>query len=157
MIKINAVGLLNNVKNKVLETREHHGVSSHQPDCFLFVYYYYFFFQQLVQANKKRSITGEFPRQGWSFLGRKVQKSEVHAGACRQTSYIRGTKSKNLNVVCLELHLPLPNPLTPGVVENEDVAGAAPTGDAPTTSEWSIIFLPAFHIRLLVVILYIFV
>ena len=24
-------------------------------------------------------------------------------------------------------------------VENEDVAGAAPTGDAPTTSEWSTI------------------
>ena len=28
-------------------------------------------------------------------------------------------------------------------VENEDVVGAAPTGDAPTTSEWSIILLPA--------------
>ena len=27
-------------------------------------------------------------------------------------------------------------------VENEDVAGAAPTGDAPTTSEWSTILLP---------------
>ena len=27
-------------------------------------------------------------------------------------------------------------------VENEDVAGAAPTGDAPFTSEWSIILLP---------------
>ena len=28
-------------------------------------------------------------------------------------------------------------------VENEDVVGAAPTGDAPTTSEWSTIILPA--------------
>ena len=28
-------------------------------------------------------------------------------------------------------------------VENEDVVGAAPTGDAPTTSEWSTILLPA--------------
>ena len=27
-------------------------------------------------------------------------------------------------------------------VENEDVNGAAPTGDAPTTSEWSTILLP---------------
>ena len=32
------------------------------------------------------------------------------------------------------------NPLNPGVksnVENEDVVGAAPTGDAPITPEWS--------------------
>ena len=29
------------------------------------------------------------------------------------------------------------------LVENEDVAGAAPIGDAPTTSEWSTILLPA--------------
>ena len=28
-------------------------------------------------------------------------------------------------------------------VENEDVVGAAPTGDAPTTSEWSTILLPS--------------
>ena len=27
-------------------------------------------------------------------------------------------------------------------VENEDVVGAAPTGDAPTTSEWATILLP---------------
>ena len=27
--------------------------------------------------------------------------------------------------------------------ENEDVVGAAPTGDAPTTSEWLTILLPA--------------
>ena len=27
-------------------------------------------------------------------------------------------------------------------VENEDVVGAAPTGDAPTTSDWSTIWLP---------------
>ena len=27
-------------------------------------------------------------------------------------------------------------------VENEDVVGAAPTGDAPTTSEWSALLLP---------------
>ena len=28
------------------------------------------------------------------------------------------------------------------LVENEDVVGAAPTGDAPITSEWSTIVLP---------------
>ena len=28
------------------------------------------------------------------------------------------------------------------LVENEEVVGAAPTGDAPTTSEWSTILLP---------------
>ena len=27
-------------------------------------------------------------------------------------------------------------------IENEDVVGSAPTGDAPTTSEWSTILLP---------------
>ena len=27
-------------------------------------------------------------------------------------------------------------------IKNEDVVGAAPTGDAPTTSEWSTILLP---------------
>ena len=29
-----------------------------------------------------------------------------------------------------------------GYVENEDVDGAAPTGDDPNTSEWSMIVLP---------------
>ena len=29
-------------------------------------------------------------------------------------------------------------------VENEDVVGAAPTGDAPTTSEWLTILLPNY-------------
>ena len=33
-------------------------------------------------------------------------------------------------------------------VENEDVVGAAPTGDAPTTSEWSTISLPT-NVRLI--------
>ena len=34
-------------------------------------------------------------------------------------------------------------------VENEDVVGAAPTGDAPTTSEWSTIWLPT-KVRLII-------
>ena len=33
-------------------------------------------------------------------------------------------------------------------VENEDVVGAAPTGDAPTTSEWSTILFPT-QVRLI--------
>ena len=37
-------------------------------------------------------------------------------------------------------------------VENEDVVGAAPTGDAPTTSEWSTILLPT-TVRLLLEVL----
>ena len=37
-------------------------------------------------------------------------------------------------------------------VENEDVVGAAPTGDAPTTSDWSTILLPS-KVRLILEIL----
>ena len=37
-------------------------------------------------------------------------------------------------------------------VENEDVVGAAPTGDAPTTSEWSTILLPT-KVRLILEVL----
>ena len=33
-------------------------------------------------------------------------------------------------------------------VKNEDVVGATPTGDAPTTSEWSIILSPT-NVRLI--------
>ena len=60
----------------------------------------------------------------------------------RQISNISHTKSQNLNVSCLVLQLSLCN-LSNQVllVENEDV-GAAPIGDAPTTSEWSTILFP---------------
>ena len=37
-------------------------------------------------------------------------------------------------------------------VENEDVIGAAPTGDAPTTSEWSTILYPT-RVRLILEVL----
>ena len=37
-------------------------------------------------------------------------------------------------------------------VENEDVVGAAPTGDAPTTSEWSTLLLPS-QVRLVLEVL----
>ena len=43
----------------------------------------------------------------------------------------------------LVVQLSSPNPMKPGVKSRkEDVVGAAPTGDAPTTSEWSTILLP---------------
>ena len=51
-------------------------------------------------------------------------------------------KSQNLNDSCVVLQLSLPSRLKTGQVENEDVVGAVPTGDAPTTSEWSTILLP---------------
>ena len=56
----------------------------------------------------------------------------------RQISNISRTKSQNLNVSRIVLQLSLPNPLKPGVKSRMKV----PTGDAPTTSEWSIRLLP---------------
>ena len=56
----------------------------------------------------------------------------------RKISDIRCTKSLNLNVSHLGLQLSLRNILKPSVgwrLENEDVVGAVPTGDAPTTFE----------------------
>ena len=44
----------------------------------------------------------------------KHHYSSPHSG-CRQTSNIKGTKSKNLNVSRILLSLPVPNPLKPGV------------------------------------------
>ena len=77
--------------------------------------------------------------QGWSLtpMGGLL-------GSYRQNSNISCTKSTNLNVSCLVLQLPLPNPLKWGVKLNEDAVGAVQTGDAPTTctSERSTILLP---------------
>ena len=54
----------------------------------------------------------------------------------RQTSNISSTKSTNLTISRLVLQLPLPNPQKAVCeIENEDVVGAAPTGDAPTAYE----------------------
>ena len=49
---------------------------------------------------------------------------------------IRPTKFQNLKVSRLVLRLSSPN------LVNEDVVGAAPADDAPTTSEWSTILMP---------------
>ena len=62
---------------------------------------------------------------------------------CSHTICIcRKTNSQILNVSRLVFQLSLLNPLKPGV-ENEDVLGAEPTVDAPTTSEWSTFFSSA--------------
>ena len=56
---------------------------------------------------------------------------------------IRGTKSQNLNV-SHRLSIVFAQSIeTTCSVENEAVVGAAPTGDAQTTSEWPIILLSA--------------
>ena len=70
----------------------------------------------------------------------------------RKTSSINLTKSQNLNVSCIILQLSSLNPLKPCEVETEDVVGAAPTGDAPTTSELSTILLPT-KVRLILEVL----
>ena len=71
----------------------------------------------------------------------------------RKTSSISCTKYQSLNISCILLKLSSLNPLKPGVKdENEDVVGAAPTGDAPTTSELSTIFLPT-KVRLILEVL----
>ena len=58
----------------------------------------------------------------------------------RKLSNIRRTKSQDLNVSRLGLQLSLRNTVeAKRLAENGDVVGAAPTGDAPTTSEWSTI------------------
>ena len=58
-------------------------------------------------------------------------------------SDIRRTKSQHFKDSRTVLRLPLQNPLKPDVkVKNEDVVGAAPTGDVSTTSEWSTMLLP---------------
>ena len=72
----------------------------------------------------------------------------------RKTSNTSHTKSQSLNVSCIPVQLFSHNPLKPGVkLINEDVVGAAPTGDAPTTSELSTILLPT-KVRLTVEVLW---
>ena len=57
----------------------------------------------------------------------------------RKISNIRRGKSRNLKDSRLGLQLSAQCIEAKCVVENEDVVGAAPTGDASTTSEWSTI------------------
>ena len=67
----------------------------------------------------------------------------VCIGIYRQTSNKSHTKSQNLDISRLVLQMSFPNPLKPGVKWiMKMLFGAAPTGDAPGTSEWSTISLP---------------
>ena len=59
----------------------------------------------------------------------------------RQVSNIRCTKSQNLKDSRTVLWLSLPNPLKPDVSRKWRCSWAAPTADAPNTSEWSTISL----------------
>ena len=52
----------------------------------------------------------------------------------RQTSHISRTKSQHLNVFSCRLVIVFAQSIEARWVANEDVDGAAPTGDAPTTS-----------------------
>ena len=61
----------------------------------------------------------------------------------RQVSNIRCTKSQHLEKFSYCLAAVFAESLEARCqVEDEDVVGAALTGDAPTTSEWSTILLP---------------
>ena len=75
-----------------------------------------------------------------------VRESELSGTFCNymycKISNTRHTKSPNLNVSCLVLQLSAQSNEARCYVENEDLVGSAPTGDAPTTSEWSTILLP---------------
>ena len=67
----------------------------------------------------------------------------------RQVSNIRRTKSQHLNIFSYCLAAVFAEYLEARCwVENEDIVGPAPTGDAPTTSEWSTILL-ATKVRLI--------
>ena len=75
---------------------------------------------------------------GWGKMLRSHNQPSIHS-MYRQVSNIRRTKSKHLKILVLSYGCLCRIPCW---VENEDVVGAAPTGDAPITSEWSTILLP---------------
>ena len=61
----------------------------------------------------------------------------------RKTSSISRTKSQNFKCIWYHLAVVFIQSIEAGcLVDNEDVVGAASTGDAPTTSELSTILLP---------------
>ena len=61
----------------------------------------------------------------------------------RQISNTSCTKSKNLKRFSFHPAIIFAQSIEARCwIENEDVVGAAPTGDAPTTSEWSVILMP---------------
>ena len=74
-----------------------------------------------------------------------------------QTSNLICTKSRNLKCFSSRPAVAFAQSIEARcLVENEDVVGAAPTGSAPTTSEWSTILLPTKVHIILVVLWYLF-
>ena len=107
-------------------------VSNHQPhDCLLNR-----LFRRRSKKTSRLRVTGlcagnslvNSPHK-WP-VTRKMFPFDDVIMAHRQVSNISRTKHlKDSHTFC-------------GLVENEDIVRAAPTGDAPTTSEWSTILLP---------------
>ena len=74
-----------------------------------------------------------------NFLSRDL----VDSALTTKTSNIRHIKPQNLNVIRLVVAVVFAQSIeAKWQVENEDVVGAAPTGDAPTRPEWSTILSP---------------
>ena len=82
------------------------------------------------------SLYDELPRVNIVRIWHQLYRRAIDI--IRKIYNIRRTKSPNLYVSRLIMGLSLPSPRKPGV-KNVDLVGAAPTGDAPTTSEWSTI------------------
>ena len=73
----------------------------------------------------------------------------------RKISNTRRIKSQNLNDFSSRLTIVFVQSIEASWYgENEDVVGAAPTGDAPTTYEWSTIWLSTKMLLILDVLLY---
>ena len=86
-------------------------------------------------------LINQYHIETWTFEMYFLDRYFLYFGSNHhQTPSISHPKSKNLNVSGLVLHLFLPNPLKPG--ENEDVIGAVPTDNVPSSSEWSASLLP---------------
>ena len=100
-------------------------------------------FRKWLGAVKKQAINWinvdqDLPYVAMSFITCTCIRKDFNY---RQFSNIRCTKSQNINVSRLAVVF-AQSIEARCYVENEDVVGATPTGDAPTTSEWSTILLP---------------
>ena len=80
------------------------------------------------------------------FIMKKSTEDVLHIP---QTCNTRRTKAQNINFLFSSYSRLFAQSIEARCkVENEDVVEVAPTGDAPTTSEWSTILLPT-KVRLL--------
>ena len=134
------VGLTVSIRLELCMENQQENIYSLVQDCSNSIAYA----MELLQSCTKPSIRPVVTLMCiYAFHVTYVIAKWMYAIMYHQISNISCTKSKLLNVPHLVLQLSLPKPLQPCVkVENEDVVGTAPTGDAPTTSEWSAILLP---------------